>query len=112
MTFIENFFSQYPQEKLIKWFKQICIAEAFSWMLLFSAMVWIREDKEGILPIVYISVMGSLHGLFFSLYLLLLLPARKIYQWDDEDFVFALISAFFPMATIWVEKKLARFDRE
>lgn len=112
MTFIENFFSQYPQEKLIKWFKQICIAEAISWMLLFSAMVWIREDKEGILPIVYISVMGSLHGLFFSLYLLLLLPARKIYQWDDEDFVFALISAFFPMATIWVEKKLARFDRE
>ena len=112
MNLIEKFFSKYPQEKIIKWFKQICIAEAISWFLLFTAMVWIRDDKEGVLPIIYISVMGSIHGLFFSLYLLLTLPAKKIYNWDDEDFVFALISAFFPLATIWVDKKLAQFERE
>ena len=82
MEFIENFFlSKYSQEKLIKWFRQICIAEAISWLLLFSAMIWIREDKEGILPIIYISVMGSIHGLFFTLYLILAFPCRKIYQW-------------------------------
>ncbi len=112
MTHIEKFFSKYPQEKIIKWFKQICIAEAISWLLLFSAMVWIREDKNGILPIIYISVMGSIHGLFFSLYLLLAVPARKIYDWDDEDSVFALLAAFFPLATIWIEKKLASFNRD
>lgn len=112
MNFIEKFFSKYPQEKLMKWFHQVCIAEAISWLLLFSAMVWIREDKDGILPIVYISIMGSLHGLFFTLYLLLAIPARKIYTWDDEDSIFALLAAFFPLATIWIEKKLARFDRE
>lgn len=112
MNFIEKFFSKYPQEKLIKWFHQVCIAEAISWLLLFSAMVWIREDKDGILPIIYISIMGSLHGLFFTLYLLLAVPARKIYKWDDEDTVFALLAAFFPLATIWIEKKLARFNRD
>lgn len=112
MNFIEKFFSKYPQEKITKWFHQACIAEAISWLLLFSAMVWIREDKDGILPIVYISIMGSLHGLFFTLYLLLAIPARKIYTWDDEDSIFALLAAFFPLATIWIEKKLARFDRE
>lgn len=112
MNLIEKFFSKYPQEKIIKWFKQICIAEAISWFLLFTAMVWIRDDKQSVFPIIYISVMGSIHGLFFSLYLLLALPARKIYNWDDEDFVFALISAFFPLATIWVDKKLAQFERE
>jgi integral membrane protein len=112
MTFIENLFSKYPQEKLIKWFKQICIAEAFSWMLLFSAMVWIRSQPDSLPPTIYIIIVGNIHGLFFSLYLLLTIPSRKIFQWDDEDFVFALISAFFPMATIWIEKKLARFDRE
>lgn len=112
MNLIEKFLSKYPQEKIITWFKQICIAEAISWFLLFTAMVWIRDDKEGVLPIIYISIMGSIHGLFFSLYLLLTLPARKIYNWDDEDFVFALLSAFFPLATIWVDKKLAQFDRE
>ena len=36
----------------------------------------------------------------------------KFYKWDDEDSIFALLAAFFPLATIWIEKKLARFDRE
>lgn len=112
MEFIENFFSKYPQEKLIKWFKQICRAEAVSWFFLFTAMTWIRIDPEGVLPIVYISTIGSIHGLFFTLYLVFLPSMRKIYTWDDEDTVFALIAAFFPFATIWIDKKLARFDRE
>lgn len=112
MNFIAQFFSQYPQEKIIKWFKQVCFAEAFSWVLLFTAMIWIREDKEGLPSTIYIIIIGNLHGLFFTLYLLLGVAARKIYQWDDEDSVFALISAFFPLATIWVEKRLAKFDRE
>lgn len=112
MNFIEQLFSKYPQEKIMKWFKQICFAEAISWLLLFSAMIWIREDKEGLLPTIYIIIIGNIHGLFFTLYLLLAVVARKIYQWDDEDSIFALLSAFFPLATIWIEKKLARFDRE
>lgn len=112
MQYIEDFFSKYSQEQIIKWFKQVCVAEAISWFFLFSAMVWIRYDRDGLLPTIYIIIIGNIHGLFFSLYLLLLLSARKIYKWDDEDSVFALIAAFFPFATIWIDKKLARFDRE
>jgi len=112
MNFIYKFFSKYSQEKIIKWFKQICLAEAISWFFLFTAMTWIRIDPEGVLPIVYISTIGSIHGFFFTLYLLFLPSIRKIYVWDDEDSVFALIAAFFPFATIWIDKKLARFDRE
>ncbi len=112
MKFIEKFFSKYPEEKIINWFRKVCVLEAISWAFLFSAMIWIRTDKDELLPTIYIIVIGNLHGLFFTLYLLLILPIRKIFKWDDEDFVFALISAFFPFATIWVDKKLARFDRE
>lgn len=113
MNIIEKFFSKYPQEKIIRWFKQICVAEAISCFLLYGiAMIWKRYDQEGLLPTIFIIIIGNIHGLFFTLYLLLLLPAKKIYNWDDEDFIFALLSAFFPFATIWVEKKLARFDRE
>jgi integral membrane protein len=111
MQFIENFFAKYSQEQINKWFKQICLAEAFSWLFLFSAMIWIRYDRDGLLPTIYIIIIGNIHGLFFTLYLLLLMSARKIYKWDEEDTVFALLSAFFPFATIWVDKKLARFDR-
>ena len=112
MKFIENIFSKYPQEKVIKWFKQICLAEDISWFLLFTAMIWIRVEPQNIFAIIYISTIGSIHGLFFNLYLLFVPSVRKIFDWDDEDFVFSLIAAFFPFATIWIDKKLARFDRE
>ncbi|QQV03074.1 MULTISPECIES: DUF3817 domain-containing protein [Chryseobacterium] len=112
MNFIEKFFSKYSQEQMIRWFKQICLAEAISWFFLFTAMIWIRSDKESILPTIYIIIIGNLHGLFFTLYLLFLPSMRKIYEWDDEDTVFTIIAAFFPFATIWVDKTLARFNRE
>ncbi|WP_304342871.1 DUF3817 domain-containing protein [Chryseobacterium koreense] len=112
MEVVNKFLAKHGEEKIIKWFKKVCELEAISWALLFSAMIWIRYDRDGLLPIIYIATIGNIHGLFFTLYLLLILPARKIFKWDDEDFVFALISAFFPFATIWIEKKLARFDRE
>ena len=112
MKFLDNFFAKYTQEQVIKWFKLICSLEAISWFFLFTAMIWIRYDREGLLPTIYIIIIGNIHGLFFTLYLLFMTQAKKIYQWDDEDFVFALIAAFFPFATIWIEKKLARFDRD
>ena len=113
MNFIEKYFSKYPEEKVLKWFKQVCVAEAISCLLLYCfAMIWKRYDQEGLLPTIFIIIVGNIHGLFFTLYLLLCVPARKIYNWDDEDSVIALIAAFFPFATIWVEKKLARKDRE
>ncbi len=111
MNIIEKYSSKYPEEKIIKWFKQVCLAEAVSWFLLFTAMVWIRVEPTGLFAIIYISTMGSIHGLFFTLYLLLLLPVKKIFNWDDEDSIFALCAAFFPFATIWVDKKLARENR-
>ncbi len=112
MNFIDKFFSKYSQEKLIHWFKQICIAEAISCFLLYGiAMIWKRYDQEGLASTIFIIIVGNIHGLFFTLYLLLLFPIHRIFKWDDEDTVFAVISAFFPFATIWVDKKLARFDR-
>ena len=112
MNFIENFFAKYSQEQIVKWFRQVCLAEAISWFFLFTAMIWIRYERDELLPTIYIIIIGNIHGLFFTLYLLLLVPTRKIFKWDDEDSVFSLISAFFPFATIWIDKKLARFDRE
>lgn len=111
MNIIEKYYSKYPEEKVIKWFKQICLAEAISWFFLFTAMVWIRIAPENLFAIIYISTVGSLHGLFFTLYLIFLPAMRKIFSWDDEDSVFALCAAFFPFATIWIDKKLGRKNR-
>ena len=112
MNFVDKFFSKYPEEKIVKWFIQNCKAEAISWLFLFIAMIWIRMDEDGLLPTIFIIIVGNFHGLFFTLYLIFCLPCKKIFDWDDEDFVFALCAAFFPFATLWSEKKLARKDRE
>lgn len=113
MNFIYNFFAKYSQERLIIWFKKVCIAEAISCFLLYCvAMVWKRYDPDGLLSTIFIIVIGNIHGLFFSIYLLMIFPIHKIFSWDDEDTVFAILAAFFPFATIWIDKKLAKFDRE
>lgn len=112
MDIVDKFITKHGEAKIINWFKKVCLYEAISWALLFSAMIWIRYDRDALLPTIYIITIGNIHGLFFTLYLLLVLPARKVFKWDDEDFVFALIAAFFPFATIWIDKSLARFDRE
>lgn len=113
MNFIEKFFSKYPNEQVTQWFIKICRAEAISCLLLYCvAMVWKRYDTEGLWATIFIIIIGNIHGLFFTLYLLLCIPIRKIFRWDDEDFVFALLSAFFPFATIWTEKKLVKQHRD
>ena len=71
MNFIENFFAKYSREQLIKWFKQTCVAEAISCFLLYCvAMVWKRYDQEGLAPTIFIIIVGNIHGLFFTLYLI------------------------------------------
>lgn len=92
-----------------RWFRFICIGEAWTCFFLYCVAMPLKYSFD--LLILMIPA-GCIHGIFFTLYLYLCLGARKIYHWDDEDFVFAIGSAFFPFASIWVEKKLARHDRE
>ena len=89
MNFITSFFSKYTDSKIINWLKLVCKLEALSCFLLyFIAMIWIRYDPENLLATIFMIIVGSLHGLFFSLYILLILPSKKILNWDDEDFIF------------------------
>ncbi len=112
-SIVDQFISKYSEERVIKWFNQVCIIEAWTCFFLYLvAMPLKRYFPEADFALIFIIIVGNIHGLFFTLYLLLCIPARKIYSWDDEDFVFALMAAFFPFATIWVEKKLAKKVRE
>lgn len=108
-----KWFQKYPNQKLEKWFQWSCIIEAWTCFFLYLIAIPLkRYFPEDNFALIFIIIAGNIHGLFFTFYLILCLPAKKIYSWDDEDFVFALLAAFFPFATIWVEKKLAKQDRE
>ena len=113
MEYVDKIIAKYGSEKIQHRFRQVCIAEGWTCFFLYLlAMPLKRYYPEADWALIFIIIVGNLHGLFFTLYLLLCLPARKIYHWDDEDFVFALLAAFFPFATVWVERRLAKFDRE
>lgn len=113
MNFINNFFSKYPDEKLVRYFKFFAFGEGVTCFFLYIIAIPLkRYFPEELWATIFIIIVGNIHGLFFTLYLILCIPMRKIFIWDDEDSVFAFLSAFFPFATVWIERKFTKLDRE
>ncbi|HJD87435.1 DUF3817 domain-containing protein [Empedobacter stercoris] len=88
-------------EKLKKWFATACVWETVSCALLFLVAMPIKYQFDYVLPMPFA---GSFHGFWFTVYLLLLFKVRKIYKWDDEDFIIYIMYAFVPFATLAVHK--------
>ncbi|MFV0212613.1 DUF3817 domain-containing protein [Empedobacter falsenii] len=88
-------------EKLKKWFATACVWETVSYALLFLVAMPIKYQFDYVLPMPFA---GSFHGFWFTVYLLLLFKVRKIYKWDDEDFIIYIMYAFVPFATLAVHK--------
>ncbi|MDR1876012.1 MAG: DUF3817 domain-containing protein [Flavobacteriaceae bacterium] len=96
-------------KKFDKWFKIACYAECISCVLLFFVAMPLKYSFQNTVLMI---PAGIIHGVFFTGYIILAVYARKLYKWDDEDFVFALMSAFFPFATIWVERSLVKIKED
>ena len=90
-------------EKLKKWFSVACIWETISCALLFLVAMPIKYQFDYVLPMPFA---GCFHGFWFTVYLLLLFRVKKIYKWDVEDFIFYMIYAFIPFATLLVHKAI------
>lgn len=101
------YFEKLPEKKLINQFKKICIFEFVTCVLLYLIAMPIKyqwDIWQQMIPI------GIIHGVAFTWYLILIYYVRKPLKWDDEDLVFAVLAAFFPFATLWVEKNLITED--
>ncbi|MGI9526023.1 MAG: DUF3817 domain-containing protein [Weeksellaceae bacterium] len=102
------YFDNLSEKQLIKQFKQACVAEFITCVLLYLVAMPIKyqwDIWQQMIPI------GTLHGAAFTWYLILLYYVREPLKLDDEDTVFAFLAAFFPFATLWVEKKLIPKDK-
>ncbi|MRJ08956.1 DUF3817 domain-containing protein [Ornithobacterium rhinotracheale] len=104
MTMLK-YFKNLPKDKLIKQFKAACIAEGITCILLYLVAMPIKYQWGIFWQMIPI---GILHGIMFTWYLLLINDVRKALNWDDEDFVFAILAAFFPFASFWVEVDLVK----
>ena len=96
-------------DTLKKWFKITCTWEAISCATLFLVAMPLKYQFGYILPMPFA---GCFHGFWFSAYLILLFATRKIYKWDDEDFIFYIMFAFIPFATLSLHSKIKEKDIE
>lgn len=96
-------FKNQNNDTLIRHFRWASIAEGITCILLYLIAMPIKYQWgiwQQMIPI------GTLHGIMFTWYLILLYYVIKPLKWDAEESVFALIAAFFPFGTFWVDWKL------
>lgn len=97
------------EETLKKWFRISCTWEAISCALLFLGAMILKYQFGLIWPMPFA---GCFHGFWFTAYLILLYVTKKYYKWDDEDFIFFIMFAFVPFATLSIHKKIKEAENQ
>ena len=86
---------------MIRIFRVLAIAEAFSWAALLVGMFlkWVTRTTE-----VGVEIAGPIHGAFFIGYGIAALSLWGMQRWPFRVALFAGLSAVFPFATVWFER--------
>jgi integral membrane protein len=90
---------------MIRIFRGLAIAEAFSWAALLLGMVlkWVTRTTE-----LGVEIAGPIHGAFFIGYAIATLSLWAMLRWPFGVAVLAGLSAVFPFATVWFERWAGR----
>jgi integral membrane protein len=90
---------------VIRIFRVLAIAEAFSWAALLVGMFlkWVLRTTE-----LGVEIAGPVHGAFFIGYGLAVLALWRLQRWPFRVALFAGLSAVLPFATIWFERWAGR----
>lgn len=86
---------------VLRAFKVLAIAEAFSWAALLVGMYfkWIAGTTE-----LGVQVAGPIHGALFVGYAIAALALWRLQRWPFVVALLAGLSAVFPFATLWFER--------
>jgi integral membrane protein len=86
---------------MIRSFRLLAIAEAFSWAALLVGMFlkWITRTTG-----LGVGIAGPIHGAFFIGYGIVALSLWGLQRWPFRVALFAGLSAIFPFATVWFER--------
>ena len=90
---------------VIRIFRILAIAEAFSWAALLVGMFlkWVTRTTE-----LGVEIAGPIHGAFFIGYGIAALSLWGMQRWPFRVALFAGLSAVFPFATVWFERWAGR----
>jgi integral membrane protein len=86
---------------VIRIFRILAVAEAFSWAALLVGMFlkWVLRTTE-----LGVELAGPVHGAFFIGYGLSALALWRLQRWPFRVALFAGLSAVLPFTTIWFER--------
>ncbi|QCO97824.1 DUF3817 domain-containing protein [Arthrobacter sp. 24S4-2] len=86
---------------VIRLFRVLAVAEAFSWATLLTGMYfkWIARTSE-----LGVEIAGPVHGAFFIAYGVVALTLWRLQRWPFPVALFAGLSAVVPFATILFER--------
>ena len=93
---------KYPSTPaIIRVFRLLAVAEAFSWAALLTGMYfkWIARTTE-----LGVEIAGPVHGALFIGYGIAALVLWRLQRWPFVVAVFAGLSAVFPFATVLFER--------
>jgi integral membrane protein len=90
---------------MIRIFRGLAIAEAFSWAALLLGMVlkWVTRTTE-----LGVQIAGPIHGAFFIGYAIAALSLWAKLRWPFRVALLSGLSAVFPFATVWFERWAGR----
>ncbi len=90
---------------VIRVFRVLAIAEAFSWAALLVGMVlkWVTRTTE-----LGVEIAGPIHGAFFIGYAIAALSLWAMLRWPFRVALLSGLSAVFPFATVWFERWAGR----
>ncbi|BCW70573.1 DUF3817 domain-containing protein [Arthrobacter sp. NicSoilB8] len=90
---------------MIRVFRGLAIAEAFSWAALLLGMVlkWVTRTTE-----VGVEIAGPIHGAFFIGYAIAALSLWAMLRWPFRVALLSGLSAVCPFATVWFERWAGR----
>lgn len=94
-----------PTAMMIRIFRGLAIAEAFSWAALLFGMVlkWVTRTTE-----LGVEIAGPIHGAFFIGYAIAALSLWAKLRWPFRVALLSGLSAVFPFATVWFERWAGR----
>ncbi len=94
-----------PTAIMIRIFRGLAIAEAFSWAALLVGMVlkWVTRTTE-----LGVEIAGPIHGAFFIGYAIAALSLWAKLRWPFRVALLSGLSAVFPFATVWFERWAGR----
>ena len=90
---------------MIRIFRGLAIAEAFSWAALLLGMVlkWITRTTE-----LGVEIAGPIHGTFFIGYAIAAVSLWAMLRWPFRVALLSGLSAVLPFATVWFERWAGR----